>query len=141
MTDAVQSQSSEPLDPITIEVLRHGVVAVSHALGHLRDAVSLLVGNRQTSGVIARRIDAIAGCELLNGRAHELIGGVQILLSDQGVYVGLNREYFEILSVFCSSILPDTFLIDRHGRIAATYSGLVDKDNVEANLRAMLLQP
>ncbi len=37
--------------------------------------------------------------------------------------------------------MPDTFLIDRHGRIAATYSGLVDKDNVEANLRAMLLQP
>jgi N-methylhydantoinase B len=29
MTDAVQSQSSEPLDPITIEVLRHGVVAAA----------------------------------------------------------------------------------------------------------------
>jgi|SRR5271166_4210612 len=37
--------------------------------------------------------------------------------------------------------MPDTFLIDRQGRIAATYSGLVDKDNVEANLRTMLSQP
>ena len=37
-----------------------------------------------------------------------------------------------------SEMLPDTFLIDRKGRIAAVYNGLVDKDNVETNLRAML---
>ena len=36
--------------------------------------------------------------------------------------------------------MPDTFLIDRHGRIAAKYAGLVDKDNVEANLRKMLAE-
>jgi peroxiredoxin len=36
--------------------------------------------------------------------------------------------------------MPDTFLIDRHGRIAAAYTGLVDKDDVEANLRTMLAQ-
>jgi peroxiredoxin len=35
-------------------------------------------------------------------------------------------------------MLPDTFLLDRKGRIAATYNGLVDKDNVETNLRTML---
>ena len=35
--------------------------------------------------------------------------------------------------------LPDTFLIDRDGRIAAIYKeGLVDKDNVEANIKALL---
>uniref|UniRef100_Q01QT8 Redoxin domain protein n=1 Tax=Solibacter usitatus (strain Ellin6076) TaxID=234267 RepID=Q01QT8_SOLUE len=34
--------------------------------------------------------------------------------------------------------MPDAFLIDRHGRIAATYVGLVDRGNVEANLRTML---
>jgi peroxiredoxin len=34
--------------------------------------------------------------------------------------------------------MPDTFLIDRHGRIAATYVGLVDKDDVEANIKALL---
>lgn len=35
--------------------------------------------------------------------------------------------------------MPDTFLIDQEGRIAAAYrAGLVDKDDVEANIRAML---
>ena len=35
--------------------------------------------------------------------------------------------------------MPDTFLIDQDGRIAAAYrAGLVDKDDVEANIRAML---
>jgi cytochrome c biogenesis protein CcmG/thiol:disulfide interchange protein DsbE len=37
--------------------------------------------------------------------------------------------------------MPDTFLIDRQGRIAAAYVGLVDKDNVEGNIRTMLSQP
>jgi len=35
--------------------------------------------------------------------------------------------------------LPDTFLIDRHGRIAAAYlAGLVDRENIEANINALL---
>jgi peroxiredoxin len=35
--------------------------------------------------------------------------------------------------------LPDTFLIDRQGRVAAVYKeGLVDKDDVEANIKSML---
>jgi len=35
--------------------------------------------------------------------------------------------------------LPDTFLIDRQGRVAAVYKeGLVDKDDVQANIEAML---
>jgi peroxiredoxin len=37
--------------------------------------------------------------------------------------------------------MPDTFLIDRLGRIAAKYVGLVDKDNVETNIQNMLSQP
>lgn len=36
--------------------------------------------------------------------------------------------------------MPDTFLIDRHGRIAAAYVGLVDKDDVENNIKAMLAE-
>jgi len=37
--------------------------------------------------------------------------------------------------------LPDTLLIDRQGRVAAAYTtGLVDKDNVEANIKAMLFE-
>jgi peroxiredoxin len=35
--------------------------------------------------------------------------------------------------------LPDTFLIDRQGRVAAVYrAGLVDKSNVEANIKALI---
>jgi peroxiredoxin len=35
--------------------------------------------------------------------------------------------------------LPDTFLIDRKGRIAAAYTaGLVDQDDVDANIKAIL---
>jgi cytochrome c biogenesis protein CcmG/thiol:disulfide interchange protein DsbE len=37
--------------------------------------------------------------------------------------------------------LPDTFLIDRRGRVAAAYpAGLVDRENVEANIQALLAQ-
>ena len=36
--------------------------------------------------------------------------------------------------------MPDAVLIDRKGRIAAAYTGLVDRDNLDANLRAMLAQ-
>lgn len=35
--------------------------------------------------------------------------------------------------------MPDTFLIDRNGKVAAAYlAGLVDKDDVEANIKALL---
>ncbi len=37
--------------------------------------------------------------------------------------------------------MPDAFLIDRKGKIAAVYVGLVDKENIEANIRSMLSQP
>jgi peroxiredoxin len=37
--------------------------------------------------------------------------------------------------------LPDTYLIDRNGKIAAAYSGLVDKDDVESNIKMLLAQP
>jgi peroxiredoxin len=36
--------------------------------------------------------------------------------------------------------LPDTFLIDKTGRIAAVYVGLIDKGNVEANIGKLLLE-
>lgn len=36
--------------------------------------------------------------------------------------------------------LPVTFLIDRRGRIAAEYAGLVDKDDIERNIRALLAE-
>jgi peroxiredoxin len=34
--------------------------------------------------------------------------------------------------------LPLTYLIDKRGRIAASYAGVVDKDDVESNIQAIL---
>ena len=34
--------------------------------------------------------------------------------------------------------MPDTFIIDRDGQIAATYVGIVDKNNVEGNIQKLL---
>ncbi|MCZ2111948.1 MAG: TlpA family protein disulfide reductase [Dehalococcoidia bacterium] len=34
--------------------------------------------------------------------------------------------------------LPLTYLIDRHGRIAATYAGIVDRANLEGNIERLL---
>jgi len=36
--------------------------------------------------------------------------------------------------------MPDTFLIDWEGRIAAVYNGMVDRRNMDDNLRAMLTE-
>lgn len=36
--------------------------------------------------------------------------------------------------------LPVTYLIDRRGRIAATYAGLVDRANIEANIKTLLAE-
>ena len=36
--------------------------------------------------------------------------------------------------------LPVTYLIDARGRIAATYVGLIDKQNVASNVNALLAE-
>jgi peroxiredoxin len=36
--------------------------------------------------------------------------------------------------------LPATYLVDRRGRIAATYIGLVDRENLEANIKSLLAE-
>lgn len=37
--------------------------------------------------------------------------------------------------------LPITYLIDRHGKIAATYEGVVDRANLERNIKALIAEP
>ncbi len=53
--------------------------------------------------------------------------GYRIAVADR-----LTSERYEVKS------LPATYIIDRKGRIAATYIGLVDRNNVEANLKTVL---
>jgi peroxiredoxin len=52
-----------------------------------------------------------------------------ILMGDDGITKRYSVE-----------VLPVTYLIDRRGRIAATYIGVVDKANVEENIRALLAE-
>ena len=44
----------------------------------------------------------------------------------------------EVTRAFDIRALPATYLIDRKGRVAATYVGLVDKNDVSANVDALL---
>ena len=41
---------------------------------------------------------------------------------------------------FSVEALPVTYLIDNRGRIAATYVGVVDRANLETNIRALLVE-
>jgi peroxiredoxin len=43
-----------------------------------------------------------------------------------------------LMKKYGNESMPDTFLIDREGRIAAVYRGLVNKDGVEKDLRGIL---
>ena len=36
--------------------------------------------------------------------------------------------------------MPDTFLIDSQGRIAAVYNGMVDRENIENNIKSLLAE-
>lgn len=41
---------------------------------------------------------------------------------------------------FGLTAMPDTLLIDKNGKIAATYVGVISKDNAEANISKLLLE-
>ena len=43
-----------------------------------------------------------------------------------------------VVKAYAIQALPVTYLVDRNGRIAATYAGLVDRQNIEANIQALL---
>ena len=42
--------------------------------------------------------------------------------------------------MFNVTALPSTYLIDRTGRIAATYVGVVDWQDIETNVKALLAE-
>jgi len=45
-----------------------------------------------------------------------------------------------VLTAYSTQALPATFLIDKSGRIAASYIGVVNKDDVESNIKKLLLE-
>jgi cytochrome c biogenesis protein CcmG/thiol:disulfide interchange protein DsbE len=46
----------------------------------------------------------------------------------------------EAMKEYKLEALPGTFLIDREGRISASYRGLVDRGDIESNIATMLRQ-
>jgi peroxiredoxin len=68
-------------------------------------------------------------------------GGLEVVgISEDIPYEGLKdaSEGWSRVKPFIETSLPVTYLIDRQGRIAAEYVGLVDKDDVERNVRVLL---
>jgi thiol-disulfide isomerase/thioredoxin len=47
----------------------------------------------------------------------------------------------QVMKRYDIQALPLTYLIDRQGRIAATYTSLVDKRDVETNIKTLLIKP
>jgi peroxiredoxin len=46
----------------------------------------------------------------------------------------------EITKRYSVNALPVTYLIDRRGRIAATYVGVVDRSNIEGNIKTLIAE-
>ena len=47
----------------------------------------------------------------------------------------------QVMKLYDIQALPLTYLIDRRGRIAATYTSLVDKNDIAINIQTLLLKP
>jgi len=45
-----------------------------------------------------------------------------------------------LITSYKLAALPATFLIDKHGRIAATYGGVIDKSDVDSNINKLLAE-
>ena len=45
-----------------------------------------------------------------------------------------------VLLAYSAKTIPATFLVDKSGRIAATYAGVVNRDDVEANVKTLLAE-
>ena len=45
-----------------------------------------------------------------------------------------------IITSYGLHTVPGTFLIDRSGRVAATYVGIIDKSDVESNIKQLLAE-
>ena len=70
--------------------------------------------------------------------ADEAWGKARPFVASHKINYPILMGYKSIYKEYALTELPDTFLIDKSGRIAAVYVGVVNKDNVEANIRRLL---
>ena len=74
--------------------------------------------------------------------ADEAWGSVRPFMKKYGINYTIAMGDDETLTAYALNALPDTFLIDKSGRVAVAYMGVViDKDNVAANIKSLLSEP
>ena len=72
--------------------------------------------------------------------ANEAWGRVKPFAESHGVNCQILMGDDPVVKAYDIQAMPATYLIDKRGRVAATYIGIVDKDNVEANIKALLAE-
>jgi peroxiredoxin len=74
--------------------------------------------------------------------ADEAWGSVRPFMKKYGINYTIAMGDDETLGAYALKALPDTFLIDKSGRVAVAYAGVViNKDNVAANIKSLLSEP
>jgi len=72
--------------------------------------------------------------------AKQAWGKVKPFMAQRKINYPILMGYESLFTEFGLTALPDTLLIDKSGRIAAVYVGIINKDNVEANVNKLLLE-
>ena len=67
-------------------------------------------------------------------------GRVKPFAASHGLTYPILLDDGSVEKAFKVTALPATYLLDRHGRIAASYIGIVDGANLEGNVRALLAE-
>ena len=70
--------------------------------------------------------------------AKQAWGKVRPFMAKSKINYPILMGHESLFKEFGLTQLPDTLLIDKTGRIAAVYVGIISKDNVEANIRKLL---
>ena len=65
---------------------------------------------------------------------------VKPFVASHGITYPILLDDGSVEKAFEVTALPATYLIDRSGRIAVTYIGIIDADNLEANLKTVLTE-
>lgn len=74
--------------------------------------------------------------------ANEAWGRVRPFMAKHGVNYTIAMGDEAVSKAYALNIYPATYLIDKSGRIAVSYVGvLIDKNNVEANIKKLLSEP
>lgn len=74
--------------------------------------------------------------------ADEAWGRVRPFMKKYGINYTIAMGDDETIKAYALSTLPATYLIDKSGRVAVSYSGVViNKDNVATNIKSLLSEP